>query len=529
MTGPSYKRNSAAPLLAITLGLLLIAFHRMRGDLLVAWSSEDYGHGMVIPFVAALMGWHILTSHPQKPAPSWLGPAVMLLSALFLLIAALAAFQAAAHYGFIIALIACSLAFLGTRGTFLLLPAFIYLFFAIPLPHLVYANLSQDLQLLSSTLGVKLLEALGISVYQEGNVIDLGLYKLQVVEACSGLRYLFPLVSFGYLVAYLMQDAMWKRLVIFASAVPITIFMNTLRIALIGVTVDKWGPSMAEGLLHQFEGWVVFSLCVAIMLAEAAWLMKATAGRHKGHFRFEIFGIPSGRMLKSPLIPRPAALATFGLAAALAGIFGSGMIEERAETIPDHPSFATFPADIDGWHATEQGLSPDILNSLQLTDYWLADYTHDGIPSPVNFYIAYYASQRIGSSTHSPAHCIPGGGWQVEKKSLLPVTLSDGTVITVTRMLIRRAEAAQLVYFWFDERGRNITETSYAKWYLFVDSITMGRSDGALVRLVTPVDATEKTEDADTRLQHFMELAHPALATFIPGRNLSLPPESPTP
>lgn len=518
----TFKKSPGKPLLLVTLILLVIAFHRLRGDLLIAWNSEDYGHGMIIPFVAALIGWHILADRPQKPIASWLGPLLMLVSAFFLLVAVLAAFQAAAHYGFILALIAISLSFLGTRGTALLLPAFAYLFFAIPLPHLVYANLSQDLQLLSSTLGVKCLEALGISVYQEGNIIDLGLYKLQVVEACSGLRYLFPLVSFGYLVAYLMQDVWWKRLVVFLSAIPITIFMNTFRIAIIGVTVDKWGPSMAEGFLHQFEGWVVFAFCVAILLAEAALLMRAS-DRKKGHFRFEIFAPPSGRMLKSPLEATKPALSTFVITAILAGIFGSGMAEERAEIIPDHPSFATFPAQIGSWHATEQGLSAEVLNSLQLTDYWLADYTTQESPAPVNLYIAYYATQHIGSSTHTPSHCIPGGGWQVESKTVIPVALDSGITIPVTRMLIRKADAAQIVYFWFDERGRIITESSYTKWYLFIDAITMNRSDGALVRLVTPLAETEKPEDADARLRSFMNLLQPSLKAFIPGRNLDTP------
>ena len=518
---------SAICLLSATLLLLLIAFHRMRGDLLIAWSSEDYGHGMIIPFIAILMGWHILTRNPQTPTPSWLGAFFLCLSSVFLLMAILAAFQAAAHYGFIIALLGCSLAFLGIPATRLLLPAFIYLFFAIPLPHLVYANLSQDLQLLSSTLGVKMLETLGISVFQEGNVIDLGLYKLQVVEACSGLRYLFPLISFGYLVAYIMQDTWWKRLIIFASAIPIAIAMNTLRITLIGITVDRWGPSMAEGFLHQFEGWVVFALCIALMLAEATLLMRSTAT--KGHFRFEIFGPAHGPLLTTPLQLRPATLAAFAITILMASIFGSGIIESRPEIIPDHPSFATFPANIAGWHATEQGLSPDILDSLQLTDYWLADYSKKDIPSPINLYIAYYATQHLGSSTHSPSHCIPGGGWQVENKSLLTITLKDGTPITVTRMLIRRGDAAQLVYFWFDERGRTMTETSYAKWYLFTDAITMGRSDGALIRLVTPIDTTENIAVADQRLQDFMEATHPIFSLFIPGKTLPQTLQSPAP
>ena len=147
-------------------------------------------------------------------------------------------------------------------------PAFVYLIFAIPLPHLFQADLSQGLQLLSSTIGVWPLDVMGIPVFQEGNVIDLGGYRLQVVEACSGLRYLFPLMSFGYLVAFLLQDRMWKRILIFLSTIPISICLNSLRITIIGITVDLWGPKMAEGFIHAFEGWVIFLICLVLLMLE---------------------------------------------------------------------------------------------------------------------------------------------------------------------------------------------------------------------------------------------------------------------
>lgn len=524
------KNIARLPFSLLALLLVVLAFWPMRSDLLIAWNSEEYGHGMIIPFIAALMGWHILHDTAQKPSPSWCGPIVLLISSGMLLIAVLAAFQAAAHYGFILALIGICLTFWGIKITCALLPAFIYVFFAVPLPHLLYANLSQELQLFSSTMGVKILELLGISVYQEGNIIDLGTYKLQVVEACSGLRYLFPLVSFSYLASYLMQDKAWKRALVFLSSIPITIGMNTLRIALIGITVELWGPQMAEGVLHQLEGWVIFSLCAVILLCEAQWLMRNT-----GHFRFEIFAFPSGNRNLQKIKPcnRYTAiyLASLVITMNMAFVFGTGVIEKRTEIIPKHPALSAFPQKIANWTAREQSLDNDILASLQLSDYWLADYTDtvNETPSPINLYIAYYANQRTGASTHSPSHCIPGGGWQVENKSRIPITLENGKTMTVSRMLIRRGTVAQLVYFWFSERGRTLPETSYAKWYLLIDSITLGRSDGALIRLTTPLNKGETTENVDKRLQRFMNHMEPSLETFIPGRNLITQEESPAP
>ena len=507
-------KRSCALLALLCLTLLLSATRTAGADLLAAWQSDEYSHGVVIPFIAALIAWHRLTETRPAIRPSWWSLAAFAHSLLLLLIAELAAFQTAAHYGFIIALAALSLAFLGTKPTRLLLPAFIYLFFAVPLPHLLYSSLSQNLQLFSSTLGVWFLDALAVPVFQDGNVIDLGGYKLQVVEACSGLRYLFPLLSFGYLMGYLLSDKLWKRAVLFLSAIPITIFMNSLRIAVIGITVNLWGEGMAEGFIHEFEGWVVFLLCVLILLAEVILLLQIGTG---GRFRYEFFGPAHGALFSTP--PRLASpiIGAIISSALLFIVFGTGIIGEREQVIPAHPAFSTFPKTLGSWRGVQKTLEPDILAGLQLSDYVLADYADEQGRNPVDFYIAYYDSQRIGSSTHSPSSCIPGGGWQITDNAIKTIPLSSGGSVTVSRFVIKKAGTSQLVYFWFDERGRDITETSYAKWYLLLDSIRLHRTDGALVRLVSPIEAGETEAAADARLRDFLSLAYPVLTNFIPN------------
>ena len=119
----------------------------------------------------------------------------------------------------------------------------IFLVFAIPLPYFIDAVLSWRLQLISSQLGTSFIRMLDIPVYLEGNVIDLGVYKLQVVEACSGLRYLYPLLGLGFLAAYLFQAPFWQRALVFLSTIPITILMNSLRIGIVGILVNRLGTT----------------------------------------------------------------------------------------------------------------------------------------------------------------------------------------------------------------------------------------------------------------------------------------------
>ena len=143
-----------------------------------------------------------------------------------------------------------------------------------------------------------------------------------------------------------------------------------------------------------------------------------------------------------------------------------------------------------------------------------------GDAAPVNFYVAYYNSQRSGASIHSPRSCMPGGGWQItslSQRDLSPALGMDGP--TVNRTIIQLGEQRQLVYYWFQQRGRIITNEYLAKWYLFQDGLTMNRSDGALVRLVTPLPPYSDEAQADERLQAFIKDFYPELPRFVPGAN----------
>jgi exosortase D (VPLPA-CTERM-specific) len=510
------KHQAIYPFLGalLAVALILISQHAAEADLFASWQTEEYSHGILIPFIAVLLAWHRLAKIKPSLKPSYWGLGWLATAGAMQMAAQLSGFDMAAQYSLVIALTGISLAFFGERATAAIAPALVYLLFAIPLPHLIEADLSGDLQLLSSTLGVAPLDWIGIPVFQQGNVIDLGGYRLQVVEACNGLRYIFPLMSFGYLVAFLLKDKFWKRAVLFLSTIPIAILLNALRITFIGLTVDLWGTHMAEGFLHVFEGWSVFLICIAVLMGETWGLMQI--GR-RGQFHYEYFGRAHGPFFKGKPVLKAPGIIALACALLFALLFGSGLIEQRNEIIPFHPPLASFPLTLGDWHGEPQSLPPDILQALRPSDYLVADYRRGEDSVPVNLYIAYYASQRAGAMIHSPSNCIPGGGWQIENSHTQKIQLTNGTKIELTRLLIRRGDAAQLVYYWFDERGRDLTETYGAKWYLLRDSIAMHRTDGALIRLVTPLKTDESEAAAAQRLMDFLALAAPEVAAIIPG------------
>jgi exosortase D (VPLPA-CTERM-specific) len=350
-----------------------------------------------------------------------------------------------------------------------------------------------------------------IPVYLDGNIIDLGTYKLQVVDACSGLRYLFPLLSLSFLAAYLFHAPIWQRALVLFSSIPITIAMNGFRIGLVGVTVDRWGSQMAEGVLHFFEGWIIFVAC-AVLLAAEIYLLARISGRGF----FEAFYVPTVAVRVSPepeSTDRMPLIACLLLMCAM-GLMGSS-ISDRSENIPERNRFVTFPVTLGEWQGHASLLDPEVEHGLALDDYILSDYSKsDG--KAVNLYVAYYASQRKGESPHSPLVCIPGDGWLITRFEQTSYG-SPGTEQPFNRAIIERNGTKQIVYYWYDERGRKIASEYWSKWYLLSDAITKNRSDGALVRLVTAVFPGELERDADNRLQLFMQDLLPSLSGYLPS------------
>jgi len=354
--------------------------------------------------------WQRRDQIERMPFPgSWVGLLLALVGATVGFVGKMSALFTIQHYSVLITLYGVVLTLTGWRVFRLLWVPLLILIFMVPLPEFLYQNFSAQLQLLSSQIGVWFIRFLGISVFLEGNVIDLGVYRLQVAEACSGLRYLFPLMTIGFLIAYFFQAAFWKRVLLFLSSIPITILMNSIRIATIGLMVEHWGVSMAEGFLHEFQGWAVFMASGALMVLE----MMALARIGPGHKPWrEQFGLefPAPTPSVPVAVPRPIPASLYASAALLIIAAGVSLgLPERAESIPPRVSLAQYPSVIGPWTGRREALEPIYLDALMLDDYYLADFTRGAEP-PVNFYIAWYDTQRAGRSAHSPQSCLPGGG-----------------------------------------------------------------------------------------------------------------------
>jgi exosortase D (VPLPA-CTERM-specific) len=518
---PIWRSSWGLTLVAAVIGLLsLWPFWDGLSQMWGWWiDSPEYSHGLLIPPVAAFLIWQQKDRLERVPfAGSWWGVALVLLGGAVLIVGQLGTVFTIVQYAYVITLCGLILSFLGWPAFRLIAIALLILLFMIPLPQFVLANLSTKLQLLSSQIGVGVMRLFDISVFVEGNVIDLGGYKLQVAEACSGLRYLFPLMTLGCLMAYFYKGALWKRVLLFLSSIPITVLMNSIRVGVIGVTVEYWGIEMAEGFLHEFQGWMVFMVSTAVMLGEIALLNRV--GHESGTWR-QLFGVefptptPAGVSIRQRRVP-----ATF----IVGGILLVGFVvttlalPRPAEVIPSRTTFAGFPMQLGEWRGRRNTLEGIYSDALKLDDYLLADYVG---PSghAVNLYIAYYDSQRKGEAVHSPRSCLPGGGWQLrdfDQRTLSDVKI-NGQPLRVNRTLIELGDQRQLVYYWFEQRGRVITNEFVVKWYLFWDALTRHRTDGALVRLITALPPSSDEADADRRLVDLAAQIAPTLTRYVPN------------
>ena len=514
-----------------TLLLLLLAlaslpiFWQGFVSLLDAWSTPEYSHGPLIPVISLYLFLRELRDappvDPDAPVRRWPGLAVMAAGLAVAAVGNIVRIPDIITYAFILWLGGVVLTVFGwNRGIRHQLPV-LHLIFMLPLPQFLYWHMTIFLQGISSQLGVWFVSLAGVPVYLDGNIIDLGVYKLQVAEACSGLRYLFPILSFSYLFAILYRGPLWHKAVLLLMAAPLTVFMNSFRIGVIGVLVNSYGIEQAEGFLHFFEGWIIFMACIGLLFLMAIALQRLTPDPLPLSDAIDLdtnglVGV-SGRVMS---LPGSKILgAGVALTAVVSALYLTVQPPEPAPVERD--GFSLFPRDIGDWSSIRTELEPEIEAVLAADDYINATFRDPGTGAAVNMFSAFYFKQTEGSGIHSPEVCLPAGGWEIfSLDANYAVSFPDTSFGTfeVNRAIIQKGLDKQLVYYWFEQRGTRYTNDFSAKMNVVWDAFTIGRTDGALVRYVTPIGRDEDVARADARIQTLMAETLPRLPRFIPGK-----------
>ena len=256
--------------------------------------------------------------------------------------------------------------------------------------------------------------------------------------------------------------------------------------------------------------------CVGILFTEM-WLFGLASRRGLA----EIFDVKVPPLSDfTAFLPErvPSAVLLLVSAIMLGTSFATGGLQEREELVPIRPELNTFPLKVAEWRGSEQAMEQIYLDQLQLDDYVMANFVRPSEQIGIDLYIAYYESQRKGASVHSPKACLPGGGWEIvnfDQKKVDNIG-PNGESLNVNRAVVKLGDMRQLVYYWFQQRDRNLTNEYLVKWYIFWDALTRNRTDGALIRLVTLVPESTDIDDADERMQEFLRDIDPTLAYYLP-------------
>ena len=493
--------------------------------LLEAWQLPEYSHGPLIPVLSGLLFLRQLKDIPiqtGKIPRRWPG-VVLVVAAIGLgLLGNLSNINDLVAYALILWVGGILLVSWGWDQGKHFWPGVVHLVYMLPLPGVIYYKVSTYLQFISSELGVFFLNVAQVPVYLEGNIIDLGVIQLHVAEACSGLRYMFPIMSFSYIFAVLFRGPIWHKIVLLLAAVPIAIVMNSIRIAVAGMIVQHYGVEWLEGFTHFFEGWIIFLACIIILFI-AAWAMLKISGMRMS--LAEALDLDTDGVLpqvaRLQYVRASGAMITVACIACAAALAWQA-VPPRGETPVSRESFVAFPRSFNDWEqlGSRQILSERTEFVLAADDYHQVNFVSPNASEYVSLFMAWYDDQSDGG-VHSPEVCLPGAGWEIAWLDRADISAemgrtADQTPFMMNKAIIQKGEQRMMVFYWFQQKERRIAWDFAARFWLMMDGIRTGRTDGAIVRLTTPIGKNEDDAVAEARLMDVLKGVNPHLPRFIP-------------
>lgn len=510
---------------ALVYGFLLFGIYYSALQWLVThdWSRDGYSYAYLVPFVVIYLIWTKRDALAASPSSSsWKGMIPLVFGLILFWLGELGGEFYTVYISLWLVLVGLFWMHNGWQKLKSISFSLFFMLTMFPLPNFINAKLTLKLRLISSELGVAMIQTCGLPAYREGNIIDLSFSQLQVVDACSGLHSLISLFVLALLLAYFYKAHFWKQAVLIISTVPLAIITNSMRIALTALLYKIWGAEVAQGFFHTFSGLLIFMVCMPFLFFEM-WVLgklppfSPASTSESPHLNPTTLQSDTGETTVT-LTGRKiyfqgvfiSAVALLGLTIAL-----SHVIEFR-EITPITKSFDRFPLQVGEWSGIRKTMEQRFIDVLGLSDYIIIDYK-DKRGRNVELYVAYYESQRKGESIHSPATCLPGSGWTFEQVGSTTLSMPGHSgSMSVNRAFTQKSNYKQLSYYWFPARGRVLTNAYQLKIFTFWDSLTRQRTDGALVRLITPIYESEELDEAEKRLREFVGDIVPVLDEFIP-------------
>lgn len=523
---PGLSRKAVVSILVLALSWFYSFYGTLR-NLHDRWVTEDYSYCCLVPLVFVFLVYRERSELPViRKASPFPGFAGLTFTAVLFLVGQASALETLTYAALWLTIASLIVLFLGSSSLkSLSFPLFILLF-AIPAPPFIDRTLTFNLKLLSSGIAANMLNFAGISAFREGNIIDLGTVKFQVVEACSGLRYLFPAILIALLTGYMFNLKWWQRTILALTAIPLSVGINSLRIVILAFLSLYVSASFGEeGFLHDFSGWLIF-ICTAVLLFLLGLALKYFSAGVDSHPNAPVEHgntVPaadkalSGRDCATPnsggnrqfLLYAFIAAFIFPVLHFVDDYFRSNQVD------PPRRSFVDFQMQIDSWEGKREYLPKDILENLWADDYVTGLFQHPS-GSQLVLLVSYYKSQTTYHTAHAPTSCLLGSGWNIRSARILPAPPSASRTFPIHQVVLEKDGHLMLSNFWFQQRGRVIASELLNKVYLFWDAISKRRTDGALVRVELLVNPNESVDAAQHKLDGFTAALKNALLPYIP-------------
>ncbi|MBZ5647045.1 MAG: exosortase [Acidobacteriia bacterium] len=265
-------RSQARPLWIILAGAMLalvaVLYHGILATLALDWWNDpNFSHGFFVPAFSLFVLWQERAQLAKlEPRPSWWGSFFVAGALAMLIVGSLGAEFFLSRTSFIVLLGGLVIQFFGWQVFRAILFPWAVLFLMVPIPAIIFNQITFPLQLFASRLATVLLTLLGVPVLREGNVIQLPIMSLEVAEACSGIRSLVSLTTLAVIYGYFIETRTSRRVWMAVFAVPIAVAANAMRVMGTGLVAQYWDPSKAEGFFHEFSGWFIFILSLGMLL-----------------------------------------------------------------------------------------------------------------------------------------------------------------------------------------------------------------------------------------------------------------------
>ncbi len=506
-------KTKELPIISIILILvaflgLLYAYLPIIQVLLDRWQNEDNSYCyLVIPLFIYLLWEKKEDFHFKQFNWSIWGLPAALLSTFIIIAGEAGSVETLLFAGLWGYIVSFFIALYGIRRIMSLWFPMLILLFIIPMPPFINRTLTFEMKLAASTLSVDMLRAVGISVLQSGNILDLGITKMEVVDACSGLRYLMSLLLMALLIGHFFATSWWRKILLVLLVYPLSILFNAIRIFVTGILLTGGYESLTEGAFHDIAGLVVFVAAGVVLYFAAKIGVKHSSKKSENNWTD-----PGGRQT-SPV-------KSIIITGCFCVLFASGSWVTQNLTskmyIPERSTFTSFPMEIGKWQGTRSYLSQEILDALWAEDYVNAVFTSKDTPNVIYMLIPYYEQQGTGNTAHAPQSCLLGGGWKIEQSQTTKMMVPDRE-IDVGMMVMSKGNHRMLASYFFLQRGRVIVSPWWNKYYLMLDALKLGRTDGALIRVEMHMPAGENREDAKKMLEDFIVELWPLLPDYVPN------------